>query len=594
VFGDAAVIRELFPGPAAEAWNREWINHVSAVPERGGQSALLLAEDETDRWQRVLDILREIRPLERGLTCAVLVPKNNVASELADFLRREGNVPAVAESDLHVCTDNPLGAAMLALVKAAAHPGDSLAWEHVRMTPLGAVLTAEGIVTPEDASQRVLFQLHAEGFERTMEFWLAKVEARLVDADSFSRDRARQFAAAAARFDRTGSRVVAEFVEFMERHVVREPEGASVVRVMTVHKSKGLGFDVVILPDLQGKRIDRRREGLAVQKAKDRAVEWILDLPPKLFYEADDVLSRHVRAAEADACYEALSLLYVGLTRAKRATYVIVEPVGKSVSRNYPRLLADTLGSDRREVRIGALTLDGWWSNGDPDWHAGISATAKTDPMRSSQLAPLERVSGTHVPRRDVRRPSGEAVLRIPAAQLFSLEAGTAAAFGAEVHSLLAAVEWWREGERTDWFAGRVAGSGAIAEAEACVRAPALAGVWSRMPRAEVWRERAFEIVLDDAWVSGIFDRVIVERGAGDRVEWVTVFDFKTDRVEDERALTEATRRHAPQLNVYRRVAAALAGVPLDAVTCELVFTRLQRRVRVRDRSSEIGVRSSS
>ncbi|MGH7944944.1 MAG: UvrD-helicase domain-containing protein, partial [Opitutaceae bacterium] len=289
IFGDAAVIGGLFPGPAAEAWNREWIDHVSAVPERNGQGALLLAGDEEERWRRVLEILNEIRPLERGLSCAVLVPKNEVATALADFLRREGRLNAVAESDLHVCVDNPLGAALLALVQAAAHPGDTLAWEHVRMTPLGAVLTAEGITNQESATIRLLARLHADGFERTMEFWLGKVEARLESGDAFSRERARQFAAAAARFDRTGSRDVAEFVQFMERHVVREPESAAVVRVMTIHKSKGLGFDVVILPDLQGRRIDLRREGLAVQKTKDRAVEWILDLPPKLFYQADDV-----------------------------------------------------------------------------------------------------------------------------------------------------------------------------------------------------------------------------------------------------------------------------------------------------------------
>jgi ATP-dependent helicase/nuclease subunit A len=580
VFGDAAAIRGLFPGAAAETWNREWMDHVSAVPGRGGQSAMLLAADEAERWGRVREILQEIRPVERGLTCAVLVPKNSPAAELADFLRREGGIPAVAESDLHVCVDNPLGAALLALVRAAAHPGDTLAWEHVRMTPLRTVLAAEGIMTPETATTRLLAQLHADGFERTMEFWLGRLEAALDPHDGFSRGRARQFAAAAARFDRTGSRDVAEFVQFMERHVVREPEGAEVVRVMTIHKAKGLGFDVVLLPDLQGRRLDQRREGLAVQKTKDRAVEWILDLPPKLFYQADDVLSRHVRAAEADAGYEALSLLYVALTRAKRATYVIVEPVGESASRNYPRLLTETLGGDPSEIRVGALAVPGLWMRGDPGWHEKLPAPAAAA-QPPSALQPLAGMSGRAIVRRGVRRPSGEAAGRVPAAQLFSLDAGVAAGFGAEVHALLADVEWrngaipiarWRE---------RGAPPAAIAEAAACLQAPELDGVWLRPPGAEVWRERAFEIVLDDAWVTGVFDRVIVERSANRRVEWVTVFDFKTDRVEDERALAEATRRHASQLNVYRRVAAALTGVPVDAVTCELVFTRLQRRVRV-------------
>jgi ATP-dependent exoDNAse (exonuclease V) beta subunit len=182
---------------------------------------------------------------------------------------------------------------------------------------------------------------------------------------------------------------------------------------------------------------------------------------------------------------------------------------------------------------------------------------------------------------RDVRRPSGEVPRRVPVAHLFSLETGAAAAFGAEVHSLLAEVEWLNGGAMAERWRARGAQAAAIGEAEACLHAPALAEVWTRPGRAEVWRERAFEIVIENAWVTGVFDRVIVELNARNGVEWVTVVDFKTDRVEDERAVAEATRRHASQLNVYRRVAAALTGVPIDAVTCELVFTRLQRRVRV-------------
>ena len=49
-------------------------------------------------------------------------------------------------------------------------------------------------------------------------------------------------------------------------------------------------------------------------------------------------------SAEAEVGYENLSLLYVAMTRAKRAMYVLTKPPGKSVSRNFPRLLAATLG----------------------------------------------------------------------------------------------------------------------------------------------------------------------------------------------------------------------------------------------------------
>lgn len=456
-----------------------------------------------------------------------------------------------------------------------------MAWEHVQMTPLGRWLAQEGVETREQATRRLLAQLHADGFERTMEFWLKRLETGLPKTDAFSRTRARQFAAAAARFDQTGSRDVAEFVQFMERHVIREPEGAAVVRVMTIHKSKGLGFDVVILPDLEGKRIDLRRDGLAVQKAKDRTVEWIFDLPPKLFYEADEVLARYVRGAEADACYEALSLLYVALTRAKRAMYVLVEPVGKSASRNYPKLLAETLGEETKDISVGSLTFPGSWSAGNPSWHLSCAAPIEKEPKASVDLEPLFGLRGERLLGRDVLRPSADVPQRVPMAQVFSLEMGSTADFGAAVHALLAEVHGGELDAMIEIWRSRGVDDAVRAEAEACLRASALAEVWISPANADVWRERAFEIVLDGVWVTGRFDRVVVERGSANRAERVKVFDFKTDHVDGEQALEEAVRRHRAQLNVYRRVAATLAGVGSEVVSCELVFTKLQRRVLV-------------
>ncbi|HEV8073296.1 MAG TPA: UvrD-helicase domain-containing protein, partial [Opitutaceae bacterium] len=200
VFGQGEALNNLFPGAATKTWNNEWRNHVSAVPESTGQAAWLHAADENARWTLVLRLLQEIQPLARNLTCALLVQKNQTAAELADFLRREGGLPAVAESDLHVGIDNPLGAALLALLQAAAHPGDTLAWEHLRMTPLGALLTEEKLDGPEALTGRVLGQVQAEGFERTIEAWLRKLEPRLAPDAAFSHQRARQFAAAAGTF----------------------------------------------------------------------------------------------------------------------------------------------------------------------------------------------------------------------------------------------------------------------------------------------------------------------------------------------------------------------------------------------------------
>jgi len=565
VMGAGEALARLFPAEAAARWTREWRDHESAQPQLGGYAALRTVEDEAGRFAETLRIIQETQALPRGLSVAVLVQKNSTAAELADYLRREGGLPAVAESDLHVGTDNPLACALLALFRAAAHPGDKAAWVHVKMSPLSAVLVAEQCTERDPLAVRLLGEIHTEGFERTVEAWVRKLEPALAADDAFSRERGRQLADAARLFDETGSRDVAEFVQFVERHTVRDADTAAVVRVMTVHKAKGLGFDLVVLPDLEGTRLAARRRGLAVQRARDRTVEWVFDLPPETFYAQDGVLAGHVAAAEADACYEELAVLYVAMTRAKRAMYVITEPVGTSQSHNFPRLLQETLGEE--------------WSKGDARWFDAIAAGSPEPGLEPG----LATVAAARMPRRPARTPSEAGAVEVAGERLFDLAGGGGAVrFGRAVHGLLAQVEWGEASKEAKWAAAWRADGAAGLEALACLRAPDLAEVWTKpaAARVEVWRERAFEIVLESAWVTGVFDRVVVEFDESGRAVRAAVYDFKTDRgAGDGPGRARAVARHEGQISLYRRVAAVLTGLPVAAVRTELVFTETATKV---------------
>ena len=569
VLGDGEALARLFPAEATERWTREWRDHESAQPKLGGYATLRLAEDEAGRFAETLKIITETQALERGLSVAVLVQKNSTAAELADYLRREGRLPAVAESDLHVGTDNPLAAALLALFRAAAHPGDRAAWVLVAMTPLQPVLEAENCAGGDALALRLLGEIHVQGFERTVEAWVRKLEPALAADDAFNRERGRQLADAARLFDETGSRDVAEFVQFVERHTVRDADTAAVVRVMTVHKAKGLGFDLVVLPDLEGTRLAARRRGLAVQRAPDRTVEWVFDLPSEVFYAQDEVLAGHVAAAEADACYEEFAVLYVAMTRAKRAMYVITEPVGASSSRNFPKLLEQTLGEK--------------WTEGDPAWFTGLAAEGKSEPVAVG-LARLDESVAGRVRRLVSRRPSDAKAGSLRRA-LFGPDGVGAADFGTKVHALFETVEWW-EGEPAAWAAARRkegADETALQEVFKCLRSAGLAAVFARpVGAAEVWRERAFEVVLDGVWLTGVFDRVVIKKDTAGRAVMAWVIEFKSDRAKEEKEVEDRAKgRHTDQLNIYRRVAAVLTGLSVTAVRATLILTTVGRAVDV-------------
>jgi ATP-dependent helicase/nuclease subunit A len=585
VFGDAAVLARLVPAVAAERWTREWRDHESAKPQLGGQVVWLHGDDDEARAESTLRLLMEIEPLERGLSVAVLVQSNDAATWLADYLRREGGLPAVAASDLHVCTDNPLTTAVLALLQAAAHPGDLFAWEQVRMTPLAGVIAQRGEAGESMLTRDVLQQVHAEGFARTVETWLRRLEPMIAVDDGFSRERARQLTEAAQGFDATGSRDVAEFLQFAERHVVRDAETAAVVRVMTIHKSKGLGFDVVVLPDLEGNSLStRRRDGLAVQRAADRSVGWVLDMPAKLFHENDTVLAGNVAEAEADAAYEKLCLFYVALTRAKRAMYLITKPVGeKSVSMNFPRLLTETLGTTGggATTMIGAWACEAAFAEGDPKWFEAIKPMDESEDEAGDLVGIEVLAAGSGSVRHPARTPSGTKAGLVSGISLFGAGGSGAANFGTALHQAFAVVEWG--GATAEVFAAWKAegfGDPVIAEAHACLESPGLAEVFKSEKAAEVWRERMFEIVLDGQWITGVFDRVVLERNDAGQVIRATVYDFKTDRVGAE-DIAQVLARYSGQMAIYRHAVARLTGLAEVRVRCALVLTALRRVVEV-------------
>src|SRR6185437_9776332 len=91
--------------------------------------------------------------------------------------------------------------------------------------------------------------LLTEGYGRTLYGW---VRAFAQECDARSLSRLQQLIELGYAYESEATLRPDDFIEFIGNERVEDPTTSN-IRVMTVHQSKGLEFDIVVLPELQMK-----------------------------------------------------------------------------------------------------------------------------------------------------------------------------------------------------------------------------------------------------------------------------------------------------------------------------------------------------
>ncbi len=562
---DPAVLRGLFPAAAVARWNYGKHRSAERLASLPGYAVVVdTGEDERDDEDEIggvegalRDLLAEVRPIERGLSCAVLVRANDKARKLVDYLRKEfPAMPVEMDAEVELALDNPAGVALTDLFRWLAHPADRLAIGHVMATPLGKVL-GEWSEHPKmiwhECRKRVLLHGMA-GLLQDLSAGLRKHEA----LNGFLEGRLAGIQRAALEYDESGRRDFDEWVALLETLKQREYSAEGALQVMTIHKAKGLEFDMVILPDLAGSVFDDpSKAGILEFKDDSGRTEGLLLSPGRKLLEADPQLRARFEAWSADQCYERFCNLYVGLTRAKHASYVLLPkaPAKPSSTRRYDLWIRAALGVSG----LGAVTWNGrermtLHQAGDPEWfaHAASEQTAAPAPEPLPELGPAQ-------PRRTRTSPSGE-----KKNSLQSAASPAGMAFGTEVHAAFEKIGW------VDEEAPQLPSSAAGRLVKELLGIPEIRGLFERRGRTvDLHREQPVEAIRGEQWLSGVIDRLHVFPDAAELI------DFKTDAVATSEQLLERYRR---QMEAYREVLGAALGVP---VKCYMVSTKLKVLVEV-------------
>jgi len=601
VFGDLTTEYGL-PEGAVEAWRGVWRDHCSAnrIADQAGYTALLepaydgkRKPDQKDRCGVVASLLKQIDPLKRGLDVAILVRSNNAGHSVVDYLRGECPGMAIVHEGNATILDNPAVSILLSLVKLAAHPGDLLAWRHLQMSPLSSTAAFKR-ATRSGLSLLLLRGIHQHGFQHTIRHW-GKLLSEACDLDPFGRARLGELMAAAAEFDSTGNRDCDSFLLHASSYEVRELAAASAVRVMTIHQSKGLGFDMVILPDLMSKQSMARASDVGFVMAHDEVTEeplWTLSMPRRLVSENDGALGKQIALRDSTECSDALCVLYVAMTRARRGLYMITSYPGKSSTLlNEAALLKTVLADGPRRTDGLCNTVPDCksvclYENGKRNWYEDVG---KAKIVVQQQLRRIPR----GFPERESARvrllrvePSAEKEVISSAAQLFAPEMRDILGFGSAIHALFEDVEWYDtsdlEAIAEKWRAR--SNDLPTVQQEICeqfLRAIAVKEVRRELTRPDgdvvLWREKSFEVVLDARWVTGQFDRVTIVNDDAGRPVSAVILDYKSNRVESEEQFRETVKEYRPQLALYSRALSRILKIPETRIARRLLFTRTGR-----------------
>ncbi len=541
VCGDIPRMKELF-GDAANRW--EWQNHFPAKklqsPSKRGEARVEVVDgDWEDRLTRLAEVLGELGVGQRAMTCGVLVRSNSKVREIADHLRANG-FDVIEEGQREPAKDHPVGITLGNLLKWLADPANTFAHEVVLMSPLAPGLTTKFGEHWQQVWEKLLGRASELGFAGMIE---EVVELCWDNWSDFGKRRAGDVIMTLANLDAHGAATIKEAADWVDRLTVSQSPGVAAVQVMTIHKSKGLGFDVVILPDVPNDSVPS-----ALHFNIAEGSDWITEAPPKW---ARGLLPEIKQAEEtwgASQRYEAFCMLYVALTRAKRGLYVLLEPPAASQDCDKPSLANWLAGAVDADGKIGTV-----YQNGTPDWMVNFDLP---NPKAGRATTHLLR-PGT--PRRERTTPSAakkkdHAVAHSPTGMIF----------GTAVHEAFEEVGW--VDEKFPALPTTDAGT-LITE---LLKIPHLRSVFERNGRTiELLREQPIDAVEGNRWLTGVIDRLHLHRDGTGAVTRVEVIDFKTDAVD---TMEQLTTRYAPQMNAYRTVMER--AFPQARVECILLSTR--------------------
>jgi ATP-dependent exoDNAse (exonuclease V) beta subunit len=338
------------------AASKSGLNNYCQKPKKGAEDGyveltiLERNDDDPPERQKIFEIISDL--LKRGYIChdiAILTPRNEHVVTVSRWLN-EKNISFISMSSLDVRRRKITGE-IISLIKFLNSPIDDLSFvTFITGDIFTENLALSGIKDALSAIHEFLFEkrgvspLYKEFKDKFGNIWerffdkllkragylpLYEIVVEIIKTFKIFEIKSDEEAALSKileivkNFESSGYNSLGDFLEFAESDSsssewdIALPSNTNAVKVMTIHKAKGLGFPVVItlLYGEKGKRFDYIIE-------KDNGEISLLKINSKIA-NGNQNLQRLYSEEQINEMANKLNSLYVGFTRAKRELYVI-------------------------------------------------------------------------------------------------------------------------------------------------------------------------------------------------------------------------------------------------------------------------------
>ncbi len=542
-------------------------------------------------------------------TIAVLVRSNTEITACVAELRRAG--VAASDEGRSQLLDSPAVTAIMALLRLADQPDDRASHWIVSREPVASILGFAAMETfgggaaqrseADRISAHVRRALHADGLpdwiDRTIERLRPVCSAR--DLQRLSQLSAMAHDADAADVARPG-----HFVRSVESRGVRAAASER-VRVMTIHASKGLEFDEVVLGSMDrpmGTVDGGAGKWSVLAPDPTQAPIAIAPVLAGPIMEYSPILEAFRREAEVGRIFDDVSSFYVGVTRAREALHLVCAPptVSDTMRLSGTRIMRLAFPEFETALRATKIVNERFWERGADAVRGEVAAhdQGTSPPARAEVLAVAPAPAVERIARPGARggpAPSSHERLGAGGVPLFEAEFTGAddGARGSLAHAWFEHVEWLGAdgidptsepqvlravaveiGRPVDAVLGASVRALVMSAAQGplgeCLR-PARYASW-RCDALAVRSEMPFVVQIDGRIQRGRMDRVVLGMQGG-RVVRAEVVDWKTG-ARDVRG-AEFQERIAPyrlQMEGYRRALTAMFNLAPDGVSAVLAF----------------------